>query len=381
MSRRDDKRWGLFKDPWRKLASVALAVLLWYFLDLQVTDQDERILEIDVNGARHSTKERIELSIPAKQFGVVKYLDGDTLQPIDPGKIVLRVDGPRGEIDKIKKHWVFNVNRGIEDIRSGSDGHFVLFRADELQHRDDIKHVSKTMIPETVRINLEKYAPKSLKLTEKNLDLDGLDPRLRSRIREVKFSPPTLDVYAPEDRLEEIRPDTKLFVVNFLESSINDGEVVIQLHRSVGRGFEWVQLEQTPTVTLTVEPRWEEITLKGVPVLLDCAALPEDDGAKYEVGEPRVDVMIGATGELLSQIKASSRQDEVTPQWILNHARVRVYLRPEDIRAPFSAVARTPTIQLFSTGQGFDEKPFVEGRDFIQKTKLVISIDVKKKGP
>ena len=149
-------------------------------------------------------------------------------------------------------------------------------------------------------------------------------------------------------------------------------------------GAAGIQVE-APYVTYRVEPERTQFLLKGVPVVLDTAQVKPEEAAAFEAKQKTVDILIKGSGDLhaalFNHIQAGQDLHEVPPGWCQEHARLRVYLRPENVNQD-TIPPRKPTLELFQLDPLDQvERRYLPGPDFVvpEPSRKLIDI-VKKKG-
>lgn len=375
----------VFEDSWRKLLSIALALVLWYYLDSQVTATSTDSLEVVVvfDGKQSSTQDQISISIGSLEYSLDQILDA-TGKPLVDNQVKLTLRGKKHLIERVKKERMFQVQNVLTDVlRSVDDQYFVEFGLKDLRHpsRPDFNDLLYEMQPATVKILLEKNQPRDLALTHENIDLQGLSEELRARISVeiTRFDPPTLHLNVPQAKLDSIGPKAKIFSAVF---TVKRSDRIATITLTLTKEFEWLKLEKVPTATFKIDPIMVNYVFEKVPVVLDVVGVSQEDAAKFKVSRPTMRVEIGATGSLetaLLQVVKDTENNTVKDEWVNLHARVRVFLTKADISKDI--INRDPNLQLFVVDP-FSNKMihYREGIDFRNETAdMLINIERIKK--
>ncbi len=382
---RSDKRrhqfGGVFDDPWRKLLSIALALALWYYLDLQVTESSIKDITIEVvfDGQAQQKGGHIYVSLPSIEYSLESIQSGDSQEVLkDNNKLSLTLKGKKHLITQANNDRIFTVQKNDTDVFTDKGGEsFVTFRKEDLRHhrQPGLQKLLHEMDPQEVRIVLKKNASANLTLTADNVDLSGLDENTRNRILNTRFEPETLVLRGPADKLKGIGPKTRLFHTTFKAEGTSRS--VTRRLELAKRFDEWLKLEAPPNATFTMELSWAKHTFLKVPVILDTSRVSKEDGDQYEVSEKFVTVKIRATGDLMTEL-IGWRDTPVPPEWTRNHARFTLLLKESDL-ASEAELTRTPSLQLYKRDAMDKLKIFREGDDFkIDGGEKIITITKKK---
>ena len=138
MSARKDKRARPFKrllsDPWRKLASVLLALLLWYYLDSLVTTPLNSQLDVTFNSPP-TNGDWIDVTLPGKNYRMVGIVDGETFDPIED--VGLGLQGPNDRIAQVESRMNWRVQMTENNVLFNLAGEpFIAFQREDLHHAD-----------------------------------------------------------------------------------------------------------------------------------------------------------------------------------------------------------------------------------------------------
>ena len=85
--------------------------------------------------------------------------------------------------------------------------------------RDNFDTVLKSMTPRTVLVELERNANKNLLLSKANVDLNHGEVDV-ARIQDATFQPETLTLFGPDEQIQRISNDTKLFTATITAQNV-----------------------------------------------------------------------------------------------------------------------------------------------------------------
>ena len=373
----------IFDDPFRKLLAIALALVLWYYLDALVTQTSTNpiTLTVSFDGKPTTGQDQINVSIGSLDYSLKAIQNADTQKELEGSAISLTLKGKQHLIERANKERGFEVQyNATTDVIQQGDEYFVQFRLEDLKHPtqpDVFNSLLEAMTPPTVRILLEKNAEKTLALTHENIDLSKINAKLRDRItiESTKLDPATIKVLVPQARLSLINPKAKLFSTVF---EVSEGARQVTRQLTLTPEFAWLKLAKHPTATFKVEPIWVEYRLENIPVVLDAQGVDPEDAASYEVSPKTVTAVIRATGQLDRALLLLKEDKAAQAQWVRRCARVRVYLREADL-SKSTVDPRTPTLSLFNLDDLDKETPYREGDDYRNADSDMVIQIVKKK--
>lgn len=397
MNRRQrDKRkrrfYGILSDPWRKLISIGLAILLWYWLNAQITMPHEDGLELLYNDS--SSSNHVEVILNAKDYGILRFVNANTDERLT--KVTLKLEGPNSLMAGLDKtgQMAFKVTLSSSDIDLGNKNRppSITFGMEVFHHKYDPEYDRRItqMTPRSVRIELRKNAPKSLQLRAKNIQIviEGPDPtvagRLAARLTAPTFVPNPVIIYGPQDQLTDIGTDTKLFKVSLDSRQLESG-TEIMLGLELTQEFARRGLTVTPpTVIYKIDPRRVTYELKSVPVILDTTEVAAEERKKFVLDRKFVDfkIRVAAQSELDAALndhrQASIPVSTVPAFWALEHARFVVHLKASDLTSK-AVITRTPSIQLFTLDTHDKRTTFQLGRDYLPDGEYpIITIEKAK---
>jgi hypothetical protein len=363
MSSRKDTRkhrfYGALADPWRKLISVGLAALLWFWLNAWITRSHEEDVSLHFNDDTDGSFVWLELN--TDQYGLKQFVNAETGDVLK--RITIVLEGPNRLISVLEKpgQMAFRVRLSRSNVFEGNQrAPSITFGKDELHHRYDpsFTPLVKEMRPPSVRVELRKHVSIDLPLSEKNVDLQitGKDPSVALRLTNATFVPNPVEIYGAEEHLKGIGADTKLFVATEDSQKIDDSPNIIM---SLTLAEEFRNLGLTlltpPNVIYKIEPKRVTYLLHDVPVVLDTTLVGGDAGQKFEVEPKFVDIkiLVAAQSALDSALnehrQASMEISNVAPEWSIEHALFWVRLKKGDENST-AQITRQPSIQIFTLG-------------------------------
>ena len=101
----------IFDDPIRKLLAIGLALVLWYFLDAQVTKTSTAPIKVNVSfdGKRSAELNQINISIGSLDYSLKAIQNADTQETLAGNEISLTLKGKQHLIERANKDRVFQV--------------------------------------------------------------------------------------------------------------------------------------------------------------------------------------------------------------------------------------------------------------------------------
>lgn len=322
----------LFADPVRKLIALALATLLWLFLDSQITDRAE--LSFKLIGERQA-KEAAE---PDLQNSYVVVL-------APPG---YRVTGFRNHMTNAEttfvevmfeapQHVLRNaltapglfVQPGPSDINQQTN--MIVFDKDDLRSTDAVVlKALREMKPRRVDVLFERIEEKPLVLDKGVLRVTYPDAKVfpdfveRLRLDAAVFAPQQVTLRGPRSVINEVTRGQPLFTLDLTQAG---GSTEPKLSAVLTpANIDRLSIEGGPvTITVPLDPQFESCELT-VPVLVDSIGrgAPRSDDIEYD---PTLTVRVRVSGELagvLSRMSAAERD-----AWAKANARVDVRLDDE----------------------------------------------------
>ena len=378
MSRgRQDNRparlWGLFSDPWRKLAALVLALVLWYYLESQVTDTKTYTLKIEFNKS-DSTQSRIDVTLLGKRYSLRRMEDADTGSEIKGNEVELTLRGGRNLIKSVQNQLVYTVRMADRDVVNNvaTSTISIPIRLSNLHHeRPEFQDLLFELHPETVRIVLEPNEEKSILLTRDNVVIatnlaqDEDLSKFLKRIGAATFTPTAARIFGPADQLNHLDTKTRLFRATVALKDLTGTRISVELKLHEDFDGKDIDVRPMPTATFEVVPDYVTYKLPGIPVVLDKEMVSASEGSKW-THEPKTrDLSIGAAARLQSIFHSLSYHDldTIPMEWVKAHVRIVVYLRQDDIDAA-GPIHRQPSVEIFEINTLDRKRRFMPGVDF-----------------
>lgn len=330
--RRGTSPWrDLFADPVRKLIALALAILLWLFLDSQITDRQR--FDFKLIGER-SAKETEQSEIhdshivvhPPPGYRVTGFRD-HMMTNAEVAVVEIWFEAPQHQLRNTLASPGLFVQPRITDINQQTNV-YVIDQA-ELRAADPaVIRAVRDMKPRRIDVLLERVDERPIALDKTALKVVYPDSKAfpdfveRLRLDVALFAPQQITLRGPRSLIGDVARNEPLFVLDLshLGASI-EPKLVVQL---VPIPIEKVTIDGGPvTITVPLDPQFEPVQLT-VPVLVNSTSrstAPRDD---FE-HDPTVKVNLLVSGELaavLSRLPSESERDE----WAKQNAYVMVRL-------------------------------------------------------
>lgn len=380
--RRRFKPLQVFRDPWRKLASIALATLLWFVLDTQVQTSDEfEVPAIAYPAGQEMPRTNIlAVSLPSADF---KQRADGTLDSQDrPVEfITIKVRGPTNLIERMGSNYSFMVDGLVPEPLEGRDDLYVITITErDIKHTDrELNGLITSIEPTTVRILLAKTERQTITFSRNNILPNEDDPDLAKRVRwdTVSFDPPKASYRAELAEIQRIQRDPQILRVSLSAGTVTGGKLVI---KPILRSTLDFENNVIPQVTVELEPEWQRKELQNVPIALDLAGLPERDRERYiyEIERDTVPlVSLKASEELHDELLRVP--DEERDDWVRKHARVRVYVDEDTFVGTEKKVTVRGHLRLvnFDSRRGGD---FIPDQSFQMEKSISVGITRKDRG-
>lgn len=351
---------GLFVDDvWRKLAALAIAILLWVWLEQRETAFQTYTYEIvtaDLSAADEPLADG-KLRVLFDRDAVL-LPEGQRQSITFRGR---RFDLPDGEVGPALQV--------VAAFRNESDS-----RAVATLSPSSIRAVTEDALPGSVRITSPSGAPTltgqprsqkqilliSSHVSAESLAAAGLPPN-RFDLESATFVPATTSVSGPTTVLGRIYDGLNfLYVASRVEPS-STREAVVEVLLETEEPS--VELGNALILRLPRIDRGVEILLPGVPVVLH---EPESLQGRFAPRQRKVDIPIRAFGLLAGQL--TGLEAEALQNWVTEHALLIARV-PPDASGP--DVITGPQLLMDSEYRG--------GRDFDVTTPL--TIDFRPKNP
>jgi len=289
-------------DPWRKLAAVGLAVLLWYFVDSRVNRRIERTLPLAFVGQQQggaSPTGSLAVALPTDRVVGLRFLDGE--KPIDRVDVVL--SGPRFRVAALESEsFDLQVSRFLSiDWTERASAEFTAadLRLDQFVFKD----VAVELRPARIRFEVAALASRAVKLSLDNVD--------------VVEGP-----FAGRWKRETVKPFRATLVAG---ANDRQGSAQIELVDAEAQGLRFAT---QPLLTVELKPRTASFALE-VPVVVDDAALAPELRGKWLPEVPRRTVRVQAGGDLRSRLVGLQESVDKAQlgDWVDENLRLHVHLQ------------------------------------------------------
>lgn len=335
-NRRKHSRWAaVVADPYRKLAAIALAVGLWFYLDTQVSQRIDVDFTLQaVNQAARTAPEpevgkTLQVNLPLGVVSVRGFVNPATERTLPEVKIWF--SGPKYVVESLLgAQMVLSV--GPFQDRKWDEIEVLEFSAADIRRTDRLlQSVTLEMDPPRVRINLERNVTKTFTLKADLVELQfrpGDEERLRQRLRmdRTEFTRDVLTVRGPKSRVDGF-PERGRSPFRALVEPINSERQVAGAI-AINSGDAALVLDAQTTITIPLIPRHSEFTVE-LPIRVDDLSLPERLRGRYRPDEPTKLVKIKASGELESKLLGIGDPEERL-RWARQHLRLAVWIPPRD---------------------------------------------------
>jgi hypothetical protein len=335
------RRTGVFTaivaDPWRKGLAIALAVLLWFFIDSRIMRTVPRTLQLVTVGERQVGGvglNQVAVALNTDQVVGKRFLDGE--QQID--KVQVKLTGPRYKVSAFEK--------GLLDLRVTSflgvdwegRGNVVEFTAADLR-RDQFgfENIDIEFVPSRIVLEVERIAERTVPLTLDRVDIDGSLLANRLRRDTAEFAPTEAVVLGPAISIDRFtrRPGKPFRAV--VQGTTAGAEKQVTLPLEIVDGQELgLRFKTQPLLTMQVLPQTTKFELE-LPIVVDDLALPPELRGTYQPVAKTRTVRIAAGGALRAQlINVSEGGDKARlAEWAAANLRLWVHIpKPEGVGYP-----------------------------------------------
>jgi hypothetical protein len=329
---------ALITDPYRKLASVALAIGLWYFLDSQITKDYAVLVALRAANEVRPTAETtpgntLEVLLPMAKIVVVAFVDPRTQKNIT--EVNLKFSGPKYLVDNLQGDRQLILSAGPFPGRMWENAETLEFTAASIVRSSRVLHeLTIAMDPPIVQVMLERKQNQPVTLTKEMVELKYRnqqdEARLRDRLRweHVEFQPEVVNVMGPKRRIERFPGVTKPFVA-IVEARNQDRQVSGRVTLNLPADDLDLDLDVYPSITIEVVPKHEETSL-DIPIRVDDLSLSASLRGKYEP-ESRVQrVKIRVSGKVQTMLSALGTNEQERNQWAAQYLRLAVWIRPRE---------------------------------------------------
>ncbi len=333
---------ALVADPGRKLLALVLAVMLWFFINSQITREVLKplsLLTVGTQQAVGSGLNQLAVVLPTDKVIGVRFLDGD--RPIDT--VTVHLSGPRYLVDTLNDEALSLVITRFASIDWTSRTSVEFQASDILRGSRALQDVGLELEPSRVRLEVERIDELPIPLSLDVVDLVGDQFAGRLRKDTAEFSPPSARVLGPASSIKQFREQPQRFKAQ-LKGAPNERQVtaIVELVAPANLGL---RLAETPSLSIKVRPEMRVFQL-DVPLRIDDQALPRDLWGRYEIADGQLTrpVRVRAGGGLLAELVNVSDDSDKNrlKEWVRAHMRLLVWLPPLE---PGAAPPNEPVIE------------------------------------
>jgi hypothetical protein len=331
---------ALIADPYRKLASVALAIGLWYFLDSQINKDYvlpaalRAVNETGRPGTDTTPGNTLEVLLPMKLVAVAAFVDPRTQKNIT--EVSLKFSGPKYLVDNLQGDRQLTLSAGPFPGRMWENAEVLEFTAASIVRSSRVLHeLTIAMDPPIVQVVLEPKQNLQVTLSKDQLELKFRNPqddeRLRGRLRweHTEFQPEVVNVVGTKRLIDRFQGSVTKPFLAVVEPRNQDRQVSGRVTLNLPADVADLDLDVTPSVTIELVPRQEETSL-DIPVWVDDLSLSAQLRGKYEP-ESRVQrVKIRVSPKVQSMLNAYGNSEQERNQWAAQYLRLAVWIRPRE---------------------------------------------------
>lgn len=329
---------SLVADPYRKLASVALAIGLWFYLHGLVTRDVERVLKLEFAGPQRvagaTFNSRLAVLLPTDQVVGQRFLDGDR----EVEQVKLSLSGQRYRVDTLVDEALdLQITKFLgTDWTNRSRVEFTAF--DIQRNVSALQGVHLEMRPSRIAIEVQRIEEKPLPLTLEQVELI-VDEPLGSRLKPdtVVFSPDTARLLGPASSLAQFPSKGQKPLLARLRTKGPAEKQLTAVLELVAPAELGLHLAETPSLTVQLLPDTKVFEL-DLPLRVDDLALPPEQRGLYRPEQPiQRGVRIRAGGELRSKLVSLSDDNDKRKlaEWAAAHLRLDVWIPPVEPGASY----------------------------------------------
>jgi hypothetical protein len=352
----------LIDDPWRKLASLALAVAVWLWLSAQTDERWTEDLELSTESAEGQRAQRneIRLSVPRDQLMVTGFvMPGQDSQPLSKAQVT--VSGQKQYVDLVRR-------RGIGFVVDPHDPERVAGRVNIVANRLTLDYLEPGKLtfelsPATIEARLSRVKTKPIKL-----DTTVVQPAFpsredqRSRVQwgSAQFSPAQVTLVGPTSALDDL-PQGPLFRVDLAKDDIDKlapdvTTLKARLQLLSTLADRRVRIEETSAEVLVPLVRHSRVfSLELVPEIDFPEGTPPEERAAWRPRNSPVKVDLRSFSPALTEILSGTTPDRVE-SWKVKNCRLKVNFAAKE------EGGKTPAV-FYIYKDGLQE--FTRDRDYV----------------
>lgn len=338
----------LAADPYRKLAAVALAVGLWFYLNSQITKTVPYQMQLATIGTQETGSapfnRRIAVMLPTDRVVAKQFYDGD--KKIE--YVTAKFSGQTFRIDALENEPLdLRISNFVGMDWSKPTSSIELSAADVQRNLRSLQDVEITFDPPRIRLEVERIDPRPERLQLGDVEILGLDPAIEQRLRKdtAKFSPEVVNIVGSASNLAKFpATGSSPFRARFSAVGNARGEIstLLELNAPPELGLS---LQPKPSLTIQLMPVTQFFNLE-LPVIVDDLSLaPSQRG--YQPENPTETVRVRAGGTLMAQLVSLQSSEETLREWVKNYLRLEVWIEPPTGGASYlPEIQREPRLRL-----------------------------------
>ncbi|GAB4146164.1 MAG: hypothetical protein Fur0037_14190 [Planctomycetota bacterium] len=351
---------AIFSDPYRKLASIGLAIVFYFYIDKQVNLShgfDVTLVTVDEASPSAAAKNRadiLQVVVPTSKVTVLGFRDAGSDTPLTNRRIRLEVRGRKYAVEAVKRRtqpFVVGPFPSVDwDRTTGFD-----FTAADIAPDNLLQEVAISLDPPRVHIDLLQNSELPVTPSLDQIAIDWVDrgdeARLKDRLRRetAVFSREKIRIRGPTAELQELRSGGRKPFRAALRARNEDREVEGTVTLNTGPTTH-LSMDEGVTVRIQVRADPQAFTL-DIPILVDDRSLPPRLRGRYwpdiepkqglEGANPArpdlyqsMTVEVNVSGMLLSRLRQFEKQQLAA--WAAEHFRLRFWIPPptNDEEAP-----------------------------------------------
>lgn len=331
----------LVADPWRKLGAIVLALVSWEYLDKRVNAEHESKLAIILPGQQKGIDNYLRIDINSKEYTLTAsdVWDATNDKPLEELTLEIKVRGEKAKIDRMKGTLQLVYRPSISQLSEASETGWLTFGVKDLLHEkgdfaEDLETLDSVNIsPERIRLRILRNTTKNLLLVEKHVSLEFGSSGLEERLSNPEFSHTSVDLRGPKAAIESLITTGPIFrgKVSKVQQDATRVRVELELLPTI-KGI----VTETPIfVVYAVEPDWQPVELKNVPIDIDNKQLPSEQklSAPFRVEPESMAVLkLDVKGDLAERLNRIKSNPEELADFVRKHVRLVVYTEEYDLK-------------------------------------------------
>lgn len=320
---------AMVADPGRKLLALVLAVILWFFINSQITREVKTPLSLVTVGSSQALSaglNQLAVVLPTDKVVGTRFLDGE--RQIDTVSVVMK--GPRYLVDTVSQDALGLLVTGFAGLGDWNTRTSVEFTAADIQRSSrTLQDVTLELEPSRIRLEVERIDEWAIPLSLEVVDLVGDQLGTRLRKETAEFSPPSARVLGPASSIKQFRDQPQRFKAQ-LKGSPNERQVtaIVELVAPASLGL---RLAETPSLSIKVRTETRVFQVE-VPLSIDDQALPVELRGQYQLAANDATrlVRVRAGGDLLSQLVNLGENPDKNrlKEWVQAHLRLLTWIPP-----------------------------------------------------